>query len=84
MSKTIYLIDLNRHDCGELWLDENRKPIKWLSCTDAMWCSGHDFIFKLLDATLVELDIKLTDDDWDLLNDCDCLEKVWKVIGQKL
>lgn len=80
--KKIYLVNLDC-DCGELWLDENKQPLKWIHCNDATFRSEYQsFIIEYLGGKLIELspDIK----DYDLLVEADCMESVYEIVKKYL
>ena len=77
--KILYYISLD-NDCGELYLDENKKPLEWVHCNDATWNSYLSFIPKYFGGKIVELKPKILDDDYDLLEEADCIESIWKVV----
>lgn len=79
--KKIYLIDLP-DDGGELWLDENKKPLSWIHCNDATWRDEYqNFIIKYLDGELIQTGLKtLPESVSDALSEADCVEKIYSIV----
>ena len=86
--KKIHFVYLDG-DVGELWLDENLKPLKWVHSNDATWRDEyHNFIIEYLGGEIVDLTRKLsdhiTDEDQDRLYEADCLEYVYEIVKKYL
>ena len=82
--KKIYLINLP-DDAGELWLGEDKKPLEWIHCNDAIWRDEYQgFIIEYLGGELIDVYPKFTDDDIEKLYDLDCKEKIYKVVEKYL
>lgn len=81
MKKVLYLISLD-NDMGELWLDENKKPLSWVHVNDAQWRDEyHNFIIDYLGGVIVDLYPRLSENDVDkLYEEGDSLESIWKIM----
>lgn len=85
-TKKIYCIHLDA-DMGELWLDEDKKPLRWVHCNDAHFRSEYqEFIIDYLGGELIEIfsgDILSKDED-DELFEVDCMEAAYDLFSDKL
>lgn len=82
--KKIYCINLD-YDLGELWLDENKKPIKLVYSNDADFRSEyHGFIIEYFGGKLISINYCPTDSEWDKLECVDDYEDMWKVLKKSI
>lgn len=83
--KKIYCLRLDG-DWGELWLDENKKIIEYISGNDATFTSYYDFIIEYFGGQLVMGYADSFDHEkfCDIVGDFDEMEKFFKKEIKKL
>lgn len=87
--KKIYKIDLDG-DLGELWLDENLNILKYIHSNDGSFGDDYNFIIKYFNGKLISIWIydkkfpTITDDERDMLYDCDCGESFYEFLIPKI
>ncbi len=78
--KKLYRIFLD-YDLGELWLDENKKPLSYVHSNDGDFSEYHNFIIKYLGGKLVEPKINT---DIDGIEECDCKEAFYEILKPQI
>lgn len=64
MKKVIYCINFC-DDIGELWLDEDLKPFKFISNDDSIFPKDYEFIFKYLDVLFIHIFFETIEDHFE-------------------
>ena len=87
--KKIYCIRI-MDDYGELWLDNDKKPLAFVHCNDGDFRDEyHSFIFDYLNVDFISENIYVEDDDlqeklWDQSGDENAIAKLLKEQIDKL
>lgn len=87
--KKIYCINI-MDDYGELWLDNDKKPLAFVHCNDGHFRDEyHSFIFDYLNVDFISENIYVEDDDlreklYDECGDEDAIVKLLKEQIDKL